>query len=43
MRELGSIMVQRLDEVKRVAFAQKTAIDKDFPEWRARRAEYGSD
>ena len=43
MREFGAIMVQRLDEVKRVAFAQKTAIDSDFPEWRARRIEYGSD
>ena len=43
MREFGSIMVERLDGVKRVAFAQKTAIDSDFPEWQARRTEHGSD
>lgn len=43
MREFGSIMVKRLDAVKRSVFAQRAGIDRDFPEWPARRKEFGSD
>ena len=43
MREFGAIMTKRLDDVKREVFQQKTAIDSDFPEWPARRKEFGAD
>lgn len=43
MREFSSIMMLRLDEMKRNAFGEKSAIDKDFPEWQKRRTQYGAD
>jgi len=43
MREFGGIMVQRLDDEKKVVFKKKDAIDQDFPVWKSRREEFGDD
>ena len=43
MREFGKIMTARLDTVKQEVFHRKSSIDRDFPAWSARRAEFPHD
>ena len=43
MREFGKIMTARLDQVKQEVFQRKSGIDREFPGWPARRAEFPND
>ncbi|MDY6857365.1 MAG: hypothetical protein SWO11_22205 [Thermodesulfobacteriota bacterium] len=43
VKEFARIMVNRLDEVKRLVFSQKNDIDSDFPSWKSKREENQGD
>jgi hypothetical protein len=43
MHDFGKIMTAHLDQVKQEVFQHKSGIDRDFPAWPARRAEFPDD